>query len=233
MTIGFRRRFFVGRDAVEQTIYWVAAIAGCTLVGIQVVLQVFGLFDADADVDGAHADVDAGHVDVDAGHVDMDASHADVAHAADGHVHEVTGHGNLFVGILSFKALCAFAGIFGLVGLILMDRGISTGGRVAASAGAGFIGMLGVGWMMRGLSRLQSAGNIDIRNAVGCRGTVYIPIPGAKGGQGKVTVNVQGRSMEFGAVTDGEALATGTPVTVLAVEGETLKVVPDQEGGVA
>jgi len=221
MTIGFRRPFFVGRDAVEQTIYWVCAILGCTLVGIQVVLQVFGLFDTDVDVDGAHADVDVGHADVDAGH------------ATDSHIHDVQGHGNVLFGVLSFKALSAFAGIFGLVGLILIDREVGTGGRVAASAGAGFVGMLGVGWMMRGLSRLQSSGNIDIRNAVGCRGTVYLPIPGAKAGQGKVTVNVQGRSMEFGAVTDGEALATGAQVTVLAVEGEMLRVVSDQEGGVA
>ncbi len=210
---------------MEQTIYWVCAIAGCTLVGIQVVLQVFGLFDTDVDVDGAHADVDVGHVDV-----DLDASHADVGHAVDGHVHDVQGHGNVLFGILSFKALCAFAGIFGLVGLILLERDIGTGGRVAASASAGFAGMLGVGWMMRGLGRLQSSGSIDIRNAVGRRGTVYLPIPGARTGQGKVTVSVQGRSMEFAAVTDGEALATGTAVTVLAVEGETLKVVSEQEG---
>ena len=199
---------------MEQTIYWVCAILGCTLVGIQVVLQVFGLFDTDVDVDGAHADVDAGH-------------------AADGHVHDVQGHANVIFGVLSFKALSAFAGIFGLVGLILVDREVGTGGRVAASAGSGFVGMLGVAWMMRGLSRLQSSGNIDIRNAVGCRGTVYLPIPEGKTGRGKVTVNVQGRSMEFGAVTDGKALATGAHVTVLAVEGEMLKVVSDQEGGVA
>ncbi|MHC4973381.1 MAG: hypothetical protein ACYTG3_13720 [Planctomycetota bacterium] len=213
---------------MEQTIYWVCAILGCTLVGIQVVLQVFGLFDTDVDVDGAHADVDVGHVDV-----DLDASHADVGHAVDGHVHDVQGHGNVIFGFLSFKALSAFAGIFGLVGLILIDREVGTGGRVAASAGAGFVGMLGVGWMMRGLSRLQSSGNIDIRNAVGCRGTVYLPVPGGKAGQGKVTVNVQGRSMEFGAITEGAALPTGAHVTVLAVEGEMLKVVSDQEGGVA
>ena len=206
---------------MEQTIYWACAILGCTLVGIQVVLQIFGLFDTDVDVDGAHADVDAGHVDVDAGH------------AADSGIHDAQGHGNVMFGVLSFKALSAFAGIFGLVGLILIDREVGTGGRVAASAGAGFVGMLGVGWMMRGFSRLQSSGNIDIRNAVGCRGTVYLPIPQGKTGQGKVTVIVQGRSMEFGAITDGEALATGAHVTVLRVEGELLKVISDQKGGVA
>jgi len=190
---------------VEEKIYLYSAIAGCTLVLLQVVLQVFGLFDADADVDGGHGDVGADH---------------DV-HDGD------PGHGNAFFGILSFKALCAFAGIFGLVGLAMIDRGAAVEARVAVACGSGIAGMFAVAWMMRGLSRLQASGTIRIENAVGRRGTVYLRVPGGQNGRGKVTIDIQGRSMEFEAVTEGDEIATGRMVTVVAVENdETLKVVP-------
>jgi hypothetical protein len=190
---------------MEHTIYLVCAIAGCTLVGLQVLLQVLGIF-GDLDADAGDADVD----------VDTDVDH-------DG----VDGHGNLFFGILSFKALCAFAGIFGLVGLMLIDSDISMVGRVAAACGSGAVGMLLVAWMMRGISRLQASGSLDIRNAVGKSGTVYLPIPGQNGGRGKVTLTIQGRSIELPAHTEGEAIESGKRVTVVSVESdESVKVVP-------
>lgn len=188
-----------------ETIYWVCAVVGCTLVALQVVLQVFGLF---------------GDVDVDADH-DMDG-HFDADHA---------GHGDLFFGILSFKALCAFVGIFGLTGLALRGTGLSDAGRIFASAGAGFVGMVAVAWMMRSIARLQASGSVKVANAVGRTGTVYLAIPGSNGGRGKVTVEVQGRTVELSAVTAGQPIATGTMVTVVAVEGdETLRVVPATGG---
>lgn len=187
---------------MEYDIYKYSAIVGCTLVGLQVVLQIIGL-GGDADADAADADAHAGHVDAD-------------------------GHGNAFFGILSFKALCAFAGIFGLTGLTVWDTGFSFVPRVALAGGAGFAGMLFVGWMMRSLSRLQSSGTIEIRNAIGRSGTVYLTIPGGNAGRGKVTVEVQGRLTEFLAVTDGEELKTGARVTVTGVEGgDVLKVARD------
>jgi len=89
-------------------------------------------------------------------------------------------------------------------------------------AGAGITSMFLVAWVMRGLSRLQASGTVNVRNAVGTTGTVYLRIPAHGTGRGKVTVEVQGRSMEFPAVTDGDTLETGTQVTVEAVEGEDL-----------
>jgi len=191
---------------VEYAIYKYCAIIGCTLVGLQVVLQALGVF-GETDVDHA------GHVEVDGGH-DFDHSEA-----------HPEGHGNTFFGILSVKALTAFAGIFGLVGLVMSKQDVGTAARLATSLGAGVAGMFVVAWMMRGLSRLQSSGTIVIGNAVGRTGTVYLRIPGQNAGRGKVTLELQGRALEFPAATDGDTLETGMRVTVEAVEGDdTLKV---------
>ena len=87
--------------------------------------------------------------------------------------------------------------------------------------------MFGVAWMMRGLSRLNASGTVQIGNAAGLNGTVYLKVPGNNGGIGKVTIDIQGRSMECAAVTDGDEIATGARVKVVSVDGgETLKVIP-------
>jgi hypothetical protein len=180
---------------MEYAIYKYCAIIGGTLVGIQLVLQLFGL--------GGDHDIEAHHGD---------------AHGEGG----TEGHGNLFFGILSFKALTAFTGAFGLVGLVVWQKGLGGAGRMATAAGAGVASMLLVAWVMRGLARLQASGTFNVRNAVGASGTVYLRIPGSRGGRGKVTLEVQGRSMELAAVTDGDTLETGTSVTVESVEGDDL-----------
>jgi hypothetical protein len=180
---------------VEYSLYKYCAIVGGILVGIQFALQLLGM--------GGDHDVDADHGDL---------------HGEAG----TEGHGNLFFGILSFKALSAFAGVFGLVGLVVWDTRMTGASRVASAAGAGVASMFLVAWVMRGLARLQASGTVNVRNAVGATGTVYLRIPGHGGGRGKVTVDVQGRSMEFPAVTDGDTLETGTSVTIEAVEGDDL-----------
>lgn len=197
---------------MEHDIYLYAAIFGCTLVGLQVILQVFGLLDTDA----------ADALDADASH-SMDAAGAhDFDPGADAH------GSSLFFGILSFKALCAFAGIFGLVGLVMLQsESAQRPMRMLVATASGAAAMFGVAWMMRALSHLQSSGTIDIRNAIGRTGSVYLRIPRDGEGTGKVTVEVQGRSMEFPAITDGDEIPTGQRVTVVAVVGrETVKVTP-------
>jgi hypothetical protein len=58
--------------------------------------------------------------------------------------------------------------------------------------------------------------------------TVYVPVPGAGGGAGKVLLTLQGRTVECQAVTsDSRVLPTGTPVTVVDVRAADLvEVVP-------
>jgi hypothetical protein len=73
-------------------------------------------------------------------------------------------------------------------------------------------------YLMRAVYRLQSSGNIDVENCIGKIGEVYIPIPSAGNGAGKVNLTVQEKFSEFSAITTGgDQLKTGSFVRVVAV----------------
>lgn len=185
---------------MEESIYQWMAIIGCTVLVIQVVLQLIGL-DSEADVD-MDADID---VDVDTDSI----------------------HGNWFFGFLSVKTMVAFVGIFGLTGLMLMDTHIGAGMRLLYSTLAGFAAMIVVGYMMKALHNLGHSGTVQLANALGRQGSVYLRIPARGEGRGKITIEIQGRTVELAAITEGEELPTGRIVQVTEVLGdETVKVIP-------
>ncbi|MDJ0521512.1 MAG: DUF1449 family protein [Planctomycetota bacterium] len=193
---------------MEHAVYFWSALIGCTLLVIQVILQIIGLGgDHEMDSTSPNADFDSG-----------DVGNLDPAHGT---------QGNIFFGILSFKTLVAFAGIFGLTGLALERSTLGPINRIAFAALAGFVAMVVVAYMMRALYNLGSSGSVVIRNALGHQAEVYLRIPGKGEGHGKVTVEIQGRTFELPAVTDGEEIATGRVVKVVEIIGsETVKVVP-------
>ena len=86
--------------------------------------------------------------------------------------------------------------------------------------------MFAVAQLMLAMIRMQASGSIDLRNAIGATCTVYLRIPVAGEGRGKVTVKIQGRSMECAAMSDGPPIATGGLVKVVSVEGSVLRVTP-------
>ena len=80
---------------------------------------------------------------------------------------------------------------------------------------------------MASLMKLESKGNLDLTNAVGRTAQVYLRIPARKSGMGKVTVEIQQRSLQLNAVTDGDQIATGATVRVLSLlSNETVEVSP-------
>jgi len=193
---------------VEHKLYLFCAVVGCTLVALQFVLQLFGWH----------------------GHTDVGSDHGMDVHGDTGDGHSAEGHGNLFFGILSFKAFTAFAGIFGLVGLLLQGRDLGPLARVSGASLAGVAAMFGVGRLMYGMSQLQASGTLDLQNAVGSPGRVHLRIPPRHTGRGKVIVEIQGRSLELAATTDGEGIPTGATVKVVGVEGmDTVTVIPAEE----
>ncbi len=71
--------------------------------------------------------------------------------------------------------------------------------------------------------KLQSSGNLDMRNALGKTATVYIPIPANRSGKGKVTLIVQERFVEMEAVTDfDKPLKTGTEVVGISISNQNV-----------
>jgi hypothetical protein len=185
-----------------ETLYLYCAAIGVSLLAGQLLLSLFGV---------GHHDLGAGH-DIDlAG--ESGNSHGDF-HAA----HPDRG-GQWFVGMLSFRAIVSAVAVFGLVGLGL-DRLFdppAPGEAFVLALVAGVAMMYAVGWLLRVAYSLRSDGTVHIERTVGLTGQTYLTIPPHKTGAGKVTVKVQGRSMQFLALTGGEEIPTGTAVVVLGV----------------
>jgi hypothetical protein len=206
----------------------VCAAFGGTIMVCQTVLTLLGLageslhMDVPHDVGhdvGAdlHADGDTGgdfHGDA-GGDAHVEA--VDAAHAA-GHAEHGHGSTSLFK-LLSFRAVVAAITFFGLAGLAAQSAELSPIVVLAVALAAALAAMYGVYWMMQLLYHLHSEGTVRIERAVGTAGSVYLRVPAARAGVGKVLLNLQNRTMEYAAMTAGPELRTGTPVVVVAVIG--------------
>jgi membrane protein implicated in regulation of membrane protease activity len=85
-----------------------------------------------------------------------------------------------------------------------------------------------VHWLMSLMYRLSEDNTVRINRAVGREGMVYLPVPAGKTGPGKIQLRLQGRMMEYEAVTAAPAnLPTGARVVVVGVVGgHVLEVAP-------
>lgn len=79
--------------------------------------------------------------------------------------------------------------------------------------------------IFRFMSKMEQSGTIQMANAVGCKGNVYLKIPASKRGEGKVQISVQGAIREFDAITLGEELETGAPIKVVEVVNDNTLLV--------
>lgn len=172
-----------------------------------------------------------GHdVDVHDGGADFHLDHADGLDAetefdADGVDHD----GAWFVGVLSFRAIVSAVMMFGLAG-ISAERMYDPKTSFLIAAGCGIAVLFGVAYILKTLYGLASDGTVRIEDAIGTAGKVYLAIPGNQQGKGKVTIVVNGRTMEYEALTEGEALPTGTPILVVDALGhDVLSVVRDDD----
>lgn len=194
---------------LAQQIFVCIAVPATVVLLVQIILMLIGLGGGgDADVD---ADLDGdGLADVDT-ELDSDVPDAGLS-------------------FFTMRGIVAMLTIMGWSGLVFLDPGIGIPmwAGFAISVILGILTLVAVAFTMRGISRLQQSGNLDIRNAIGKVGQVYLTIPAAGNGSGKVSLTIQEQYKEFAAITTFDApIKTGAYVRVVALsESGTLVVEP-------
>lgn len=197
---------------LASQIFYCIAVPSTLLLLIQTIMMLVGL--------GDDAASDVGDVDV---------SDADVSDGVfgDNEITEIPDDFGLEgLRILTVKGIISFLVVFGWVGIVLESVGAQLFITIPVSAVCGFATMLLLAFLIRAVMKLRSDGNIDTKNAIGTSGKVYLTIPPARSGEGKVQLLLQGSFVELGAVTDDEtAIPTGGEIVVVGVSGQTDLVV--------
>ena len=185
-------------------VIWCITLAATLIFIIQTILTFIG-----ADT-GGDFDLDTDFS------TDMDTS------ALDGAVG--SGGANLY----TFRNFVNFFLGFGWTAILLNDAISSRTLLMLISILVGVGLVVLVMYLFKWLYTMQQNGNINVyQSAVGCTGTVYLTIPAERSGEGKVQITIQGAVREYNALTEGEALATGTPIKVTEVVNQsTLLVEP-------
>ena len=200
--------------SVMMRVLWAITLSASLIFVIQSVMTFLGA-DGGSDFD-INSDVDV--PDGGLGDLPDDASTPIDAGAA---------HGS-GMGLLTFRNFVNFFLGFGWTA-VLLNGSVKSKGLlllIALLVGVAFVAL--VMWLFKWLYSMQQTGNINVyKSAVGCTGTVYLPIPAERGGEGKVQITIQGAVREYNALTEGDTLATGTPIKVVeVVNPSTLLVEP-------
>lgn len=178
--------------SLVMKILWGVTLAASLIFIIQSILTFIG---ADAGDSGIDTDFDTG----------FDTEAADAA---------VEGGTNLY----TFRNFVNFILGFGWSAILLQEKIHSVPLLLIVSVIIGVALVAVVMYLFKWLSGMQQSGNINVyKSAVGCNGTVYLTIPAERGGEGKVQISINNAVREYDAVTDGDALKTGTPIRVTEV----------------
>jgi hypothetical protein len=194
------------------TVYLVCAAAGSTLLIIMFILTFMGM-------DGSGEGADA--------HFSGDEP-AEALDMLDDFT-EPHGDSTLFFHVLSIRSVIAAVAFFGLGGLLAETAGASPYVGYLSAMTGGVVAMFAVAWMMHLLYALRHDGSFRIGAVLGSPATVYLAVPGARSGVGKVTVAAQNRSVELDAMTDEESIATGSRVVVVEIVNENTVAVTRQK----
>lgn len=194
------------------TLYIACAAVGCSLLVMQFVFALIGM--------GGHAGLDTGHGGLDTGHGDFHAG--DHGDAAQDHADAQQDHADSswFFKILSVRSAIAAIAFFGLGGGLGTSMGLPGALALVIAITVAVCAMVLVAWLMHLLIVMREEGTTYIQETLGCTADVYLNIPAKRSGAGKITVAVKNGSMEYVAVTDGDALATGSQVVIDGIENE-------------
>ncbi len=184
---------FNSLDAAQK-VFWIIAGSASLVFLIQTIMTFIGL--------GGDTDVDAGPMDADMG--DM---------VEDGGLN----------GVFSFRNLINFLLGYGWTGVLMYDTVSPMWLLQFVAIGVGLLFVLAFVFMFRQVMKLAHDGSFHMDEAIGLNADVYLRIPAARSGRGKVQVSVKGSVHEIDAITDRkEMIPTGSQVRIVEVLGNDL-----------
>ena len=179
-----------------QKFFWTIACCASLVFIIQTIMTFIGL--------GTDADVDAGPMD---GSVDSMEDGA-------------------LSGVFSFRNLVNFLLGYGWAGVLLFDDLEKRWLLQLLAIAVGLLFVLAFVFMFRQVMKLSHDGSFKMSETVGLKADVYLRIPAARSGRGKVQLSVKGSVHEIDAVTDNDAeIPTGGQVEIVEVLGDDLLLV--------
>lgn len=176
---------------------------GGTILVLRLALSLLGLgFDS---LDGAVGDLGDADGDAGLGDVITDGGH---------------GHHADLGRVFTFQAIVTFLAFFGVGGLSTLEMHQHPAVAVLVGVATGLVAVALLGYLLGSLRQLNTDGTVRISGAVGLEGRVYLRIPAEGEGEGKITLPIQGRTIEILARTPGPGLRAGDPVVVSRIIDE-------------
>ena len=127
---------------------------------------------------------------------------------------------------LSLKNIVGFFSMFGWSGLGFLNAGMAGWLVILLSIICGLLMMLTMATLFYFMSKLAETGNLNMKNAIGKLGEVYLIIPPGRSGMGKVQLTVQESLRTLDAITDEEEpLATSSIIKVVDVIDDQILLV--------
>jgi hypothetical protein len=178
-----------------------------------------GEHDIGHDLGELDQDVAAGDFHGEAPHEAHGSGHAGGHHAGAAHSSHVA---TWLIRVLTLRTVATALAFFGLAGLAAHAADCSPFTTMLIAVAAGIGSMYAVYSMFCGMKSLRAEGTARIQRSLGKEATVYLHVPGNRQGRGKIQINLQNRTMEYLALTDGERIPTGATVVVTEVLGSDL-----------
>ena len=125
-------------------------------------------------------------------------------------------------GYFTFRNLINFMLGYGWAGVALEEAIPNILWLQITSMGVGLVFVFVFVIIIRQVMKLSTDKTFQLEESIGQIADTYLRIPGNKQGTGKVMVSVRGSMHELEAMTEGEAIPTGTKVRITKVIGSEL-----------
>jgi len=223
---------------IMETVFLLCAVVGGTVMLLQLAMALLGIGGHHGDgggYGGGFSDAN-GHVgDLGSGHGHLTGDdHSTLHDSSHDSQHDSTvadrasDHGSLWIfKLIGVQTLAAAIAFFGIGGRAALAAEFDSAQALVIAIAAGAAAMYVVYHMVRLLHHFNADGTLQIARALGLPASVYVPIPAAGAGAGKIQMKLQNRIVEFQATTTGDRLPCGASVKVVRLVGpDTVAVEP-------